>query len=304
MVPEDLWTRLVKLREAQAFDTSISICQQALLHCSKEIEPKWWRALKAELATALMDSSAGKPGNIERAITIYRQLEKELDRKTYPELAAWTKRGLGNAYLKRARGDSKSNLLQAINYHNDALEIYSALKNDLICASLRTGLGRAYGYLASISDLNLIDEAIRQVKEARKIFARRHATKDRADLDSFLGWLYQEKATGNVAENQDLSIRHYERALDYYLKAPLTKNRATIQEELAIGYQGRQRGKKTQNLLRAKAYLRQARRALRKGFPDDFKRVRARLKELEIELPRPRIQENRGRLPMPGSADV
>jgi hypothetical protein len=53
LVPEDLWTRLVKLREARAFDTSISICQQALLHCSKKIEPKWWRALKAELARPL-----------------------------------------------------------------------------------------------------------------------------------------------------------------------------------------------------------------------------------------------------------
>ena len=150
--------------------------------------------------------------NREIAITGYEVIATIFTREALPQKWATLQNQLGNAYLKRIRGERPENLETAITYFNAALEVYKHEDKNFReqWATIQNNLGEAYRNRIQGEKPKNLETAITYFKAALEVHTAKDFPQEWVRLQNNLGLAYSEYIWWKSSD-------YLEAAIDCYL---------------------------------------------------------------------------------------
>ncbi|BAY80441.1 hypothetical protein NIES25_69290 (plasmid) [Nostoc linckia NIES-25] len=186
--------------------------------------------------------------NVEIAIKAFQATLKFSSSDTYSYNWANLQYNLGNAYLKRLKGEEIENIEAAIACYRESLKIYTPNSFPSEWSDAQHNLARAYGLKGEKSgDVEL---AIACYRESLKIYTPDSFPLEWASTQMTLGHIYYVKRIeGNKLENIEIAISCYKKALKIYTPDSFPLEWASTQMTLGhIYYVKRIEGNKLENI--------------------------------------------------------
>jgi tetratricopeptide (TPR) repeat protein len=227
----------------------IELCQQALAHVDRKIDPELWAGLEVELAKNIGQYPLGdRAENIEQAILHNQRGLEVFNRKVYPEFWANIHINLGSNYRNRLYGDHAENLEQALAHCQQGLEVVTKEKSPFLWASAHNNLANVYRDRVHGERADNLEHAIDHIKQSLDVLTRHAFPFHWATAQNNLGNAYQDRKLGERELNIEQAIFCYEQALEVFKRETYPEDWAWTQCNLGISFHYRVRGDKSENM--------------------------------------------------------
>jgi tetratricopeptide (TPR) repeat protein len=131
--PDDNWYFGVKLvallrtpesASSQDIDEAIAVMERLLAIFSRREKPRWWAFLNSQLGAAIL----AREGDLNEALLHFENALEVFTREKSLEEWALAKKAAGEVYYRLADSDSIAELTKSLEYHRDALTVFTAEK--------------------------------------------------------------------------------------------------------------------------------------------------------------------------------
>jgi CHAT domain-containing protein len=184
---------------------------------------------------------------------------------------ARTNNNLANAYIERIRGIRDENLEKAIEYCNQALNVYTQNYFPVDWARAQNNMANAYWNRIRGSKAENIEKAIKYCNQALKVYTKKNFPLEWAATENNMANIYLSRIKGNKAENFEEAIEHFNKALEVFTLENSPFDWALIQNNLATAYRDRILGDRVSNIEDAIEHYNQSLKVrTRDNFPVDW----------------------------------
>ena len=227
----------------------IELCQQALAHVDRKIDPELWAGLEVELAKNVGQNPQGdRAENIEQAILHNQSGLEVFNRKVYPENWANIHINLGSNFRNRLYGDHAENLEQALVHCQQGLDVVTKKDSPFLWASGHNNLANVYRDRIHGERASNLEHAIDHIKQSLDVLTRNAFPFHWATAQNNLGNAYQDRILGERELNIEQAIFCYQQALEVFKRETYPEDWAWTQCNLGTSYHSRVRGDKSENM--------------------------------------------------------
>ena len=215
-------------------ETCAEILYQWATHLFPTLNPlEFWELLKivTKFGNRIQEFPVGDHKiNIEIAIKAFKATLNFCTSETYSYNWANSQYNLGNAYLKRLKGEEIDNIDMAIACYHESLRVYTPDTFFSEWSDAQNNLAEAYTIKAKKSEN--VEVAIACYHESLKVYNFDTFPQQWASTQLALGTIYYDRTEGEKSENLEIAITCYKNSLKVYTSDNHPFYSATLQEIL------------------------------------------------------------------------
>lgn len=240
----------------------------------KQVVDSWQQALQvmsrkdmtsegvATVLLFLMEEvdSLFQPSDIPLLIELCQVALMLIDRNEEAEVLAWArfKTRLAGSLVINPSGNRAENIEQAIQHHQQILEVYTLEVSPEEWARTHNNLGEAYRDRIRGEKADNLEQAIKHYQQALQVYTRETFPTGWALAQLNLARTYSARIRGENADNIEQMITHCEQALKVYTREGFPDDWARTHNLLGIAYHTRIRGQRSDNIEQAIDHCQQA----------------------------------------------
>ena len=171
---------------------------------------------------------------------------------------------LGNSFILRTKSEKSSNIEQAIQHFNNALDVFQREFFPSDWARTHVNFGNAYKERISGNISENMENAIFHYNQSLEIFTKQSFPSLWAKVENLLGDIFRHRIAGEKSDNIEQFIKHLNNSLEIFTLESFPQAWATVQCSFGMAYQQRILGDKSQNIEDAIAYYLRSREILNK----------------------------------------
>lgn len=231
-----------------------------------------------ELSVTLLENlNTDISETIEEAITYLKEAQLIYKVEVFPHQWASVQLALGNAYLKRMKGNVLENFNMIFEFYSNALQVFTLENHPAQWAKVQMGLGIAYFANVKGSKSQNLAHSIESFENALKIFNKDDYAEDWAKTNANLALAYKDISTGDKTENLEKCIDACGNALQIFTFEKYRYEWANIQINLGVAYAHRTLSDKC-NIRKAITHHRNALLVYTKNkHPNDYATIQSNL---------------------------